>query len=74
MEVYTLYIFSAAIWLQSMLQRASSQSNPMCLAFGVLLLEIISGKRTSKFNGYGDFINLLGHVRPFILRHPNKYR
>jgi hypothetical protein len=52
----------------------ASQSNPMCLAFGVLLLEIISGKRTSKFNGYGDFINLLGHVRPFILRHPNKYR
>jgi hypothetical protein len=41
-------------------------------SFGVLLLEIISGKRTSKFNGYGDFINLLGHVSPFILRHPNK--
>jgi hypothetical protein len=38
------------------------------------LLSQASGKRTSKFNGYGDFINLLGHVRPFILRHPNKYR
>jgi hypothetical protein len=43
-------------------------------SFGVLLLEIISWKRTSKFNGYGDFINLLGHVSPFILRHPIKNR
>jgi serine/threonine protein kinase len=31
-------------------------------SFGVLILEIVSGKRTSRFNGYGDFINLLGHV------------
>jgi hypothetical protein len=43
-------------------------------SFGVLLLEIISGKRTSKFNGYGDFINLLGHVSTFILRHIIKNR
>ncbi|TVU17829.1 hypothetical protein EJB05_33889, partial [Eragrostis curvula] len=31
-------------------------------SFGVLILEIISGKRTSSFHGYGEFINLLGHA------------
>ncbi|CAN6372755.1 unnamed protein product [Urochloa humidicola] len=31
-------------------------------SFGVLILEIISGKRNSSFHGYGDFINLLGHA------------
>ncbi|KAL6654910.1 hypothetical protein ACP70R_008375 [Stipagrostis hirtigluma subsp. patula] len=31
-------------------------------SFGVLVLEIVSGKRTSSFHGYGDFINLLGHA------------
>ncbi|KAL6875792.1 hypothetical protein ACP4OV_013305 [Aristida adscensionis] len=31
-------------------------------SFGVLVLEIISGKRTSSFHGYGDFINLIGHA------------
>ncbi|CAO2149477.1 unnamed protein product [Urochloa humidicola] len=31
-------------------------------SFGVLILEIISGKRTSSFHQYGDFINLLGHA------------
>ncbi|KAL6654946.1 hypothetical protein ACP70R_008411 [Stipagrostis hirtigluma subsp. patula] len=31
-------------------------------SFGVLVLEIISGKRVSNFHGYGDFINLLGHA------------
>ncbi|KAL6654904.1 hypothetical protein ACP70R_008369 [Stipagrostis hirtigluma subsp. patula] len=31
-------------------------------SFGVLVLEIISGKRTSSFLGYGEFINLLGHA------------
>jgi serine/threonine protein kinase len=31
-------------------------------SFGVLILEIISGQRTSRFHRYGDFINLLGHV------------
>ncbi|CAD6256426.1 unnamed protein product [Miscanthus lutarioriparius] len=30
--------------------------------FGVLILEIISGKRASSFHGYGDFINILGHA------------
>ncbi|OEL18971.1 Cysteine-rich receptor-like protein kinase 19, partial [Dichanthelium oligosanthes] len=30
-------------------------------SFGVLTLEIISGKRTSSFHRHGDFINLLGH-------------
>ncbi|CAO1940458.1 unnamed protein product [Urochloa humidicola] len=32
-------------------------------SFGVLILEIISGKRTSSLHQYGDFINLLGHAR-----------
>ncbi|XP_025827150.1 cysteine-rich receptor-like protein kinase 10 isoform X2 [Panicum hallii] len=31
-------------------------------SFGVLILEIISGQRTSRFHRYGDFINLLGHA------------
>ncbi|CAL4987034.1 unnamed protein product [Urochloa decumbens] len=31
-------------------------------SLGVLILEIISGKRTSSFHQYGDFINLLGHA------------
>ncbi|CAN6381667.1 unnamed protein product [Urochloa humidicola] len=31
-------------------------------SFGVLMLEIVSGKRSSCFHGYGDFINLLGHA------------
>ncbi|CAO2142973.1 unnamed protein product, partial [Urochloa humidicola] len=31
-------------------------------SFGVLILEIISGKRTSSLHQYGDFINLLGHA------------
>ncbi|TVU24499.1 hypothetical protein EJB05_26941, partial [Eragrostis curvula] len=31
-------------------------------SFGVLMLEIVSGKRTSNFHRYGDFINLLGHA------------
>ena len=31
-------------------------------SFGVLTLEIISGKRSSGLYRYGDFINLLGHV------------
>ncbi|CAD6256541.1 unnamed protein product [Miscanthus lutarioriparius] len=31
-------------------------------SFGVLILEIISGKRASSFLGYGDFINILGHA------------
>ncbi|GJN04818.1 hypothetical protein PR202_ga22393 [Eleusine coracana subsp. coracana] len=31
-------------------------------SFGVLTLEIVSGKRSSGFHQYGDFINLLGHV------------
>ncbi|XP_047056108.1 cysteine-rich receptor-like protein kinase 10 [Lolium rigidum] len=30
-------------------------------SFGVLLLEILSGKRNSGFHQYGDFINLLGY-------------
>ncbi|CAO2146812.1 unnamed protein product [Urochloa humidicola] len=30
-------------------------------SFGVLILEIISGKKTSSFHQYGFFINLLGH-------------
>ncbi|CAL4992091.1 unnamed protein product [Urochloa decumbens] len=34
-------------------------------SLGVLILEIISGKRTSSFHQYGDFINLLGHVSFF---------
>ncbi|XP_039822073.1 G-type lectin S-receptor-like serine/threonine-protein kinase At1g11410 [Panicum virgatum] len=31
-------------------------------SFGVLTLEIISGKRTSNVHQYGDFINLLGYA------------
>ncbi|PUZ45421.1 hypothetical protein GQ55_8G222000 [Panicum hallii var. hallii] len=31
-------------------------------SFGVLILEIVSGQRTSRFHRYGDFINLLGHA------------
>ncbi|KAJ1276346.1 hypothetical protein BS78_05G207700 [Paspalum vaginatum] len=31
-------------------------------SFGVLVLEIIIGKRTSSIHGYGDFINLLGYA------------
>ncbi|CAO2202729.1 unnamed protein product [Urochloa humidicola] len=31
-------------------------------SFGVLTLEIVSGKRTSSFHQYGEFINLLGHA------------
>ncbi|XP_062183079.1 cysteine-rich receptor-like protein kinase 10 isoform X1 [Phragmites australis] len=34
-------------------------------SFGVLFLEIVSGKRTSSFHGYGDFINLLGYAWQF---------
>jgi len=30
--------------------------------FGVLLLEILSGKRNSGFHQFGDFLNLLGYV------------
>uniref|UniRef100_A0A0D9XVB8 Uncharacterized protein n=1 Tax=Leersia perrieri TaxID=77586 RepID=A0A0D9XVB8_9ORYZ len=31
-------------------------------SFGVLIIEIVSGKRTSSFHRYGEFINLLGHA------------
>ncbi|CAN6372415.1 unnamed protein product, partial [Urochloa humidicola] len=31
-------------------------------SFGVIILEIVSGKRTSSFHEYEDFINLLGHA------------
>jgi serine/threonine protein kinase len=31
-------------------------------SFGVLMIEILSGKRNSSTNQYGDFINLLGYV------------
>ena len=31
-------------------------------SFGVLLLEILSGRRNSGFHQYEDFINLLGYV------------
>uniref|UniRef100_A0A0E0MI72 Uncharacterized protein n=1 Tax=Oryza punctata TaxID=4537 RepID=A0A0E0MI72_ORYPU len=31
-------------------------------SFGVLIFEIVSGKRTSSFHRYGEFINLLGHA------------
>ncbi|TVU23142.1 hypothetical protein EJB05_30253, partial [Eragrostis curvula] len=31
-------------------------------SFGVLILEIVNGKRTSSFQRYGEFINLLGHA------------
>jgi serine/threonine protein kinase len=34
-------------------------------SFGVLLLEILSGKRNSGFHQYGDFLNLLGYVSTF---------
>lgn len=36
-------------------------------SFGVLMLEIVSGKRTSSFHRYGEFINLLGHVSMFTI-------
>lgn len=35
-------------------------------SFGVLLLEILSGKRNSGFRLYGDFLNLLGYVSIFL--------
>lgn len=31
-------------------------------SFGVLTLEIVSGKRNPGFHQYGDFLNLLGYV------------
>ena len=31
-------------------------------SFGVLLLEILSGKRNSSSHQFGDFLNLLGYV------------
>ncbi|CAL4992847.1 unnamed protein product [Urochloa decumbens] len=31
-------------------------------SFGVVILEIVSGKRTSSFHRYGDFVYLLGHA------------
>jgi hypothetical protein len=31
-------------------------------SFGVLILEITSGKRNSCFHQFGDFFNLLGYV------------
>jgi hypothetical protein len=34
-------------------------------SFGVLTLEIISGRKTSSFHQYGEFINLIGHVSFF---------
>jgi serine/threonine protein kinase len=34
-------------------------------SFGVLLLEILSGKRNSGFHRYGEFLNLLGYVSIF---------
>jgi len=34
-------------------------------SFGVLTLEIITGKKTSNFHQYGEFINLLGHASFF---------
>jgi serine/threonine protein kinase len=36
-------------------------------SFGVLLLEIISGKRNAGFHQQGDFFNLLGYVSIFYL-------
>ena len=38
-------------------------------SFGVLILEIVSGQRTSRFHPYGDFINLLGHASLFNFEH-----
>ena len=32
-------------------------------SFGVLTLEIITGKRNSGFHKHGSFLNLLGYVR-----------
>jgi hypothetical protein len=31
-------------------------------SFGMLILEIVSGKRASRLHEYGDCINILGHV------------
>lgn len=36
-------------------------------SFGVLILEIITGKRNSGFHQYEDFFNLLGYVSLFYL-------
>lgn len=50
-----------ATWLQSMLRRVSSVKTDV-FSFGVLLLEIISGKRNAGFHQQGAFFNLLGYV------------
>jgi hypothetical protein len=38
-------------------------------SFGVLVLEIIAGKRNSGFHQHGDFLNLLGYVSLFLYLH-----
>jgi hypothetical protein len=43
-------------------------------SFGVVLLEILSGKRNSGFHEHEDFLNLLGYVSiPQTLAHSYLY-
>jgi hypothetical protein len=42
-------------------------------SYGVLLLEIISGKRNSGFHQCGDFFNLLGYVSLFMQMHLSNF-
>jgi hypothetical protein len=38
-------------------------------SFGVLVLEIIAGKKNSGFHLHGDFFNLLGYVSLLLYLH-----
>jgi hypothetical protein len=38
-------------------------------SFGVLLLEIISGRKNRGVYSYSNHLNLLGHVRTYLIQH-----
>lgn len=55
------YIILVATWLQRMLQRDFNIKSDV-FSFGVLTLEILSGKRNFSGHQYKDFINILSYV------------